>query len=136
MADSRQKTVATLHSEGISVLCEGISTLLSSTSRSQHPEFISELRAQIKDDDAAGFAEITRGLAMRKDRQELLAQICVPTLVLCGEEDTVSPPNGMRDMAERIPRATFHLIPAAGHLSPWEQPETFNNAIRAFWAKL
>jgi pimeloyl-ACP methyl ester carboxylesterase len=63
---------------------------------------------------------------------DLLESVDCPTLVLCGEEDQITPPNEMRTMAGRIPQATFHLIPHAGHLAPAENPDDFNQQVRCF----
>jgi pimeloyl-ACP methyl ester carboxylesterase len=68
------------------------------------------------------------GTDFRKD----LAGITVPTLVLVGEEDSVSPPAVVEDMANQIPDARLAIIPAAGHLANVEAPETFNQVLLAF----
>ena len=69
----------------------------------------------------------------RPDATPLLSTIHVPTLVLVGEEDTLTPPRdepGACSRAiERIPSSCS--IPDAGHLSNLEQPEAFNARARA-----
>jgi len=71
-------------------------------------------------------------LAERPDSQPLLPQISVPTLVIVGAEDTLTPPTDSQLMAERIPRARLVTIPNAAHLSNMEQPEAFNRAVGEF----
>lgn len=131
-AERRQQTVTGLHHQGTSVLRDRVLTLLSSVTREQRPDFVKELLALVAHENAAGLAEITRGLAMRADQHHLLPKITAPALVLCGEEDSVSSPAEMRDIAEKLPNATFHIIPQAGHLSPWERPDLFNAHVREF----
>jgi 3-oxoadipate enol-lactonase len=58
--------------------------------------------------------------------------ITVPCLVLVGAEDTVAKPEIMRDMAERIPGAEFHVIEKAAHLSNIDQPTVFNERVLNF----
>ncbi len=61
-----------------------------------------------------------------------LEDIRVPTHVVVGDEDTLTPPALSRAMAARIPGARLTIIKGAGHLSNIEQPEAFNAAARAF----
>ena len=72
----------------------------------------------------------------RPDSTALLPQITVPTLVIVGEEDELTPPEDSRRIAEAVPGATLVTIPGAGHLSNLEQPDAFNAALTAFLAKL
>jgi 3-oxoadipate enol-lactonase len=61
-----------------------------------------------------------------------LEKIAVPTHIVVGDEDELTPPAMSRQMAERIPGARLSLIEGAGHLSNIEQPERFNRAVLAF----
>lgn len=61
-----------------------------------------------------------------------LASVRVPTLVICGTEDTVTPPAMSRAIAGGIANARLVWIEGAGHLSNIEQPEVFNAALRDF----
>jgi pimeloyl-ACP methyl ester carboxylesterase len=83
-----------------------------------------------------GLAEQTLGMALRPDRTGMLPCIQAPALVLCGAEDTVSPCDGMRQLAASIPGARFHTIARAGHLSPLEHPAAFNALVREFLKSL
>ncbi len=56
----------------------------------------------------------------------------VPTLVLCGEEDGMVPPENSRQIADRIPGATLRLIPECGHLPMLEKPEAVRDAVFEF----
>ncbi|MGH8059714.1 MAG: alpha/beta fold hydrolase, partial [Candidatus Entotheonellia bacterium] len=56
---------------------------------------------------------------------ERLGQIACPTLVLCGEDDGMVPPENSRQIASLIPGAGLQLIPQCGHLPMLEQPEVF-----------
>jgi 3-oxoadipate enol-lactonase len=60
-----------------------------------------------------------------------LEKIAVPTHIVVGDEDRLTPPEMSRRMAERIPGARLTLIEGAGHLSNIEQPEKFNRAVLA-----
>jgi len=61
-----------------------------------------------------------------------LKTVAVPTLVVCGSEDGVTPPELSRVLATGIPGAKLHLIESAGHLCNIEQPEAFNAVLLQF----
>ena len=60
-------------------------------------------------------------------------KINVPTLVVCGENDRVEPPERLRqEVIGRIRSATLVILPGVGHLSPLEDPLGVANAVRSF----
>lgn len=65
----------------------------------------------------------------RPDSRPSLATITVPTLVICGVEDRLTPPGLAEEIAAGIPEAELVLIEGAGHLSTLEQPEPVNRAM-------
>ena len=68
------------------------------------------------------------------DQRDRAAAIGVPTLVLCGAEDKITPPPLSEELASLVPSARLQLIAAAGHLANAEQPAAFNAAIDRFLA--
>jgi 3-oxoadipate enol-lactonase len=56
----------------------------------------------------------------------------LPTLVIVGEEDTITPPDTARRMATAIPGARLVVIPGAAHVPPVEQPAETTSVIREF----
>lgn len=61
-----------------------------------------------------------------------LTDIHVPSLVICGDEDQLTPPTVARQMASLIPNAELVILEQAGHLSNIEQPAAFNAALLGF----
>jgi pimeloyl-ACP methyl ester carboxylesterase len=61
-----------------------------------------------------------------------LEQLLVPTLVLVGEADLLSPPALMRMLAAHIPGCRFATVPEAGHAAFWERPEEWNRLVLEF----
>lgn len=84
----------------------------------------------------AGTIATLQALRDRPDSLPTLPSISVPTLILGGEQDQVTPPPVLKVMAEGIPGARLLIVPNAGHLSPMEQPRTVNRALRTFLANL
>ena len=78
----------------------------------------------------AVFDRQARALLERPDSRELLQNIHVPTLVLCGREDALCPVVMHEAMAAAIPGAMLVVIDAAGHLPTLESPAAVNTAVR------
>jgi pimeloyl-ACP methyl ester carboxylesterase len=70
-----------------------------------------------------------RAIMARSDSRPLLAQIQVPTLVLVGAEDQITPPGVAQEMADAIAGASLVLVPGAGHLSSLEAPDPVSRAL-------
>ena len=66
------------------------------------------------------------------DVMEQIAAIQLPTLVLCGEDDRLTPIKYARFLQQRMPRATLATIPGAGHMVMLEKPREFNRMLMAF----
>jgi 3-oxoadipate enol-lactonase len=73
--------------------------------------------------------------SVTQDRGAPLENIRAATLVITSDEDRLYPPALAREMARRIPGAVLAEIAGAGHLSNIEQPERFNEVLRAFLAR-
>jgi len=82
----------------------------------------------------AQFEAQTEALLNRPDRTALLAQICVPTLVLCGREDGWSPPARHEEMTRRIPGSRLVIVPDCGHMCTMERPAAVTSALQAWLA--
>jgi pimeloyl-ACP methyl ester carboxylesterase len=61
-----------------------------------------------------------RAVAARADQRDLLPQLSLPTLVICGDEDRITPPRLSEEMAALMPGAQLEWIAQAGHLAPVE----------------
>ena len=66
------------------------------------------------------------------EQRERVHGIRVPTLVLCGSEDRVTPPALSTALARLIPGARYEAVEGAGHLSNLERPDAFNTLVGAF----
>lgn len=83
--------------------------------------------------------EILYGDFLACDRHDVtagLSAIAVPTLVVCGDEDKMTPPEMSRCLRDGIPGAQCTLVPHAGHFVMLENIEAFNQAVGAFAASL
>lgn len=78
------------------------------------------------------FIRQSRALQDRPDQQETLKTVAVPTLILCGRNDRLCPPERHQLMHELIGGSEFKIIEGAGHLPTLERPEA-TTAIITQW---
>jgi len=133
VAAGRLKTAERVLSEGANVAADSLlPKLFAPATYDEQPQIVEETRQVILRTKPAGIAAALRGMAQRPDVTSALPQIDVPALVICGQHDGIAPPAEMRQIAQRLPKARFVEIEAAGHMSPLERPEPVNAAIREF----
>jgi pimeloyl-ACP methyl ester carboxylesterase len=83
----------------------------------------------------ARFIRQQLALMVRRDYRPLLPSISVPSLILVGADDVVTPPERSRDMAQKIPGADLVEVPDCGHLATLEQPAAVTAALRKWLAR-
>jgi pimeloyl-ACP methyl ester carboxylesterase len=74
--------------------------------------------------------------AIRNNLGEELNQIKQPTLLVWGNNDTVTPPFVGREFNRLIPNSELHLIDKCGHAPMMETPAEFNSILQKFLTKL
>lgn len=90
----------------------------------------SVVAAMLRETGAEAFVRQQRAIMGRPDSRASLSDIEIPSLVLVGESDLITPPDIAREIAERIEWASLVVVPGAGHLSTLEQPERVSEALR------
>jgi pimeloyl-ACP methyl ester carboxylesterase len=78
---------------------------------------------------AAGFTCQQKASIRRQDSRTDLPGIRVPTLVLVGDRDPLTPPIRAREMADALPDTSLVIVPHCGHASTLEQPDAVNAAL-------
>jgi 3-oxoadipate enol-lactonase len=106
--------------------------LFGKTTLEQYPARVGPILAEMEKTSAQGVAGALRGMARRPDRRADLVSIKVPTLVMVGQDDVISPVAEAREIAAALPDARLEVIPAAGHLAPYENPAAANEAMLSF----
>jgi pimeloyl-ACP methyl ester carboxylesterase len=69
------------------------------------------------------------------DMMNEIGRIDLPTLIVCGEDDMLTPVKFSQYMKERIRNARIVIIPGAGHSVMLEKPKELNDALRSFLAE-
>lgn len=98
----------------------------------ERPRLVERFRETIAGQRPHAVIAALQGLASRPDMLEPLATVHLPTLVLVGSEDAATTPHDARELAEVIQDAELVVVDGAGHMSCWEDPATFNAAVRDF----
>lgn len=110
--------------------------LVGETTKSKQPETVKQLREQMMKTPAQTIIDALIALRDRPDARPALASIAVPTLVIVGVEDVVTPLTSAEALTKAIPRASLAQLPGAGHLSNVETPSGFREAVERFLAPL
>ncbi|MBI3547421.1 MAG: alpha/beta fold hydrolase [Elusimicrobia bacterium] len=97
----------------------------------KHPA-VAAVQGMMDASEPLGVRGALLALASRMDTTASLEKIAVPSLLLVGAEDAVTPPAVMRAMASRIRGSKLHVIPDAGHVSGLENPVEFNRRLVEF----
>lgn len=110
--------------------------LFSAKTRDRHPEVVEQAQSIILRQRAAAIIAGLYALRDRPDAGPGLESVSVPTLVLVGEDDAITPPSVAEQFARQIRGAELVRIAGAGHLANLENPAAFNSAVITFLRKL
>ncbi len=127
-----------LRSEAIEMFADGAMgvVLQANAHFAFHPKHVQRLvspyLAMMERAGAGQLIAQNRAIMARPDSRPLLPGIHCPTLVVCGEDDRLTPPEHSREIAAAIPAARLELLDECGHMIGWEQPERIS-ALLAGW---
>jgi pimeloyl-ACP methyl ester carboxylesterase len=106
--------------------------LLGDTTRETRPLVVEQVRGWLHEAPAATVAWYQRAMAERPDSLEVLAQASLPTVVVWGEEDALSPRAEQDAMVDAIADCLLVSVPGAGHLANVEDPGAVSIALERF----
>jgi 3-oxoadipate enol-lactonase len=113
------------------VLDAAIQRMLPAAFIAQNPDIVAERKQSLAKADPACFATACLALA-GLDFSKVLQTIANPTLVMVGSEDATTPAALARELAEKIPNATFKEMRGCGHCPQIEDPQGFVAALEGF----
>ena len=130
---TREETARRALADGMEPIADSmLPKLLSASTREREPEVVGRVRAMMLGTSPEGAAAALRAMAARRDQTDLLSSIDVPTLIVVGVEDAITPPSDAEAMAAKIKGARLVRIEGEAHLSNVERPEEFNRALGDF----
>ena len=109
-----------------------IPKLLGTTTVSSRPDLVEGALRMMRKMSPEDISLVLRGMAERPDSTPDLKHINLPTLIVIGEEDTLSTAADGELMRQNIPGSRLKMIPKAGHYAPWERPEAVGPLLRQF----
>lgn len=127
---NRQKMIdskATL--SAASVIDGMIPKALCDSTRTMRPGVVETVRRLGEAQIVAGIVAAQTMMRDRPDSRPGLGGIRVPTLVIVGEHDVITPVANAKTMADAVPKSQLVILPDAGHLPNLEVPEQFNEAL-------
>jgi 3-oxoadipate enol-lactonase len=134
---TREQTARQALDEGMTAIEKTmLPKLLAPSTFERDPHIVERVREMILDTSPEGAAAALRGMAVRRDQTELLAEIKVPTLIVVGAEDTLTPVKDSETMHAQISGSLINVIEGAAHVSNVERPAEFNRALGDFLGAL
>jgi len=129
----RDENVALVQTRGVEALAERmLPLLLGRTTQQTQPQLVHEVRDMIVRTPPAGIIGALTAMRDRPDSSGMLASIDVPTLVVVGQEDEITPVAVARKMTDAIPGAVLTTIASAGHVVPVEAPTAVSRVMAEF----
>lgn len=119
---------------GRDVFEQMLAKLVGPDTMAHRPEVVESIRQIAASQTSAGIIGALQAMRDRPDSGPSLESITVPTLVVVGEQDALTPPSLAETLAVRIRDARLVRIAGAGHLTNLEKPAEFNAAVREFLA--
>jgi len=126
----RSANAAALSSDNFAALATGSLKYL------VHPDAAVEVRNALVDMSvrvgATTYARQNVAVMNRADQRQILPTIGIPTIVIVGAQDVMTPPALSEEIRDGIRGADLHIIPDCGHLPPIEKPEAVAGLLRAW----
>jgi pimeloyl-ACP methyl ester carboxylesterase len=133
---ARQRMLTLVREKGpVAVADDMLPKLLGESTRRHRPDLVEDVRAIMLTNGTETIAGAITAMMTRPDSTPMLSSIKLPTLIVVGEEDVLTPPQLSVDMHRAIAGSDLVRIPAAGHMSNLEQPSAFNDALRTFLSR-
>ena len=132
----RAANIKTVKGEGVAAFSEGfLKAVFPSESFTDRKEAVDKTRLMINASPPLGVAGALLALATRTDTTASLPNIHIPTLILVGEKDGITPVAAAESMKTKISGSQMFVIPGAGHLSNMDNPTVFNTHLKTFLAR-
>jgi pimeloyl-ACP methyl ester carboxylesterase len=131
--EGRKRMLSLVREKGVSAVAdEMLPKLLGERTRQQRPDIVSRVRSLALANSPDAIAGAIAALMTRPDSTPVLAEIHVPTLIVVGDGDTITPPALSEGMQRAIGGSELRVLEGVGHLASLEEPAAFNAALAPF----
>ena len=138
--ETRVKRVALMElarTRGSGAVADGqITGMIGKSTREKRPALIDDVHRMLGSASVDGICGALEAMIGRVDSTPTLATIDVPTLVVVGAEDVLTPPKEAEILRDAIRGSRLEVIEQAGHMSNLERPAAFNHVLSEFLAGL
>ena len=128
-AMAKREDLIKLAATDLDAVTEQLLPRLSHPERMNLPAVRGVIRSMATSLGSEVFARQQRAIMSRPDSRPTLASIACPTLVICGEDDLITPPELASEIADGIKHAKLALVAQCGHLSTLDQPEEVSRLL-------
>ncbi|VAX26778.1 Hydrolase, alpha/beta fold family [hydrothermal vent metagenome] len=129
----RASKIKQINEEGIEAFVESfVPTCFAVDTIENRSELFQSVLNKCKTNDPIGVKGALIAMLSRTDTTNYLSKIKIPTLIIVGENDVLTPPAVMKTLHENIPNSEFVIISKAGHMTPIEEPEAVNEVMKEF----
>jgi len=133
----RRELIALARAQGSAAVADAqVTGMVGKTTRTRRPEAERAVHAMLAAAPVDGVVGALEAMLGRPDSTPTLRTIDVPTLVVVGDEDTLTPVKEARAMHEAIAGSRLQVLAGAGHVSNFERPAAFNHTLCEFLAEL
>jgi len=134
---NRRGMIALAREKGAGAVADRmIAGMVGKTTREKNPDLVEAMHRMMSLADVEGIAGALQAMSERPDSTPTLATIAVPTLVIVGEEDALTPVKDARALHAGIAGSRLEVITGAGHVSNLERPAAFNHVVSEFLTSL
>jgi pimeloyl-ACP methyl ester carboxylesterase len=130
----RLADIAKVREGGIEALIPELPTRWLLPAHARKPELVNLMGEMARSVGARGQLNQQTAMLARPDSHDDLARVSIPTLVMCGRQDPVTPLADHEAMAARVAGSRLRVIEDCGHLSTIEQPQEVDRAL-ADWLR-
>ncbi len=131
--EKRRRLIEVARTRGSGTVAEmQIGTMVADTTRQRRPEVAEAVRAMMAAAPVEGIVGALEAMMARPDSTPTLATIDVPTLIIVGDEDALTPPKEAQAMHEEIRGSRLEVVAQAGHICNLERPAAFTHVLSEF----
>ena len=133
----RRSLIETARTQGGTAVANlQIAGLMGKSTRDKRPDVYDAMHRMMAQAPVEGIVGALEAMITRPDSTPLLPTIDIPTLVIAGDEDVITPPKEARKLSDAIDGSRLEVLRHAGHLSNVERPAAFNTVVSEFLGSL
>lgn len=133
----RKEMIELARERGSAAVADAMITgMVGRSTREKCPEVADAVHRMLESAPVEGIIGALEAMMTRSDSTPTLSTIDVPTLIIVGEEDALTPPKEAQIMHDAIHGSRLEVIPGAGHVSNLERPATVNHVLSEFLASI